>query len=175
MAWGGSSPNNPTCAQSTPLSLKLFMFYPRVHYALSVNALSEATSRFLVTFRHILLASSWSFFILTSRSCRHRSSVLDVFAHKPAAVEKGFRMTYFGDKAPHLAASIFALAVVAYITFGLRVYTRLHNRAWGLDDWSMTLATVSRSPWSHTAQVSLILIHIASLYRPDDIMHWRCI
>ncbi|EUC28547.1 hypothetical protein COCVIDRAFT_109583 [Bipolaris victoriae FI3] len=51
-------------------------------------------------------------------------------------------MTYFEDKAPNLAASIIALAVVAYMTFGLRVYTRIHNQAWGLDDWSMTLATI---------------------------------
>ncbi|USP74527.1 hypothetical protein yc1106_01801 [Curvularia clavata] len=51
-------------------------------------------------------------------------------------------MTYFGDKSPHLAASIIALAVIAYITYGLRVYTRLSNGAWGLDDWSMTLATL---------------------------------
>lgn len=58
-------------------------------------------------------------------------------------------MTYFGDKAPNLAASIIALAVIAYITYGLRVYTRLSNGAWGLDDWSMTLATVSHPPFSY--------------------------
>ncbi|KAI4625150.1 uncharacterized protein J4E87_004996 [Alternaria ethzedia] len=51
-------------------------------------------------------------------------------------------MTYYGDNAPELAASVIALAVIAYILFGLRVYTRLHNNAWGLDDWSMTAATV---------------------------------
>lgn len=54
-------------------------------------------------------------------------------------------MTYYGDKAPNLAASVILLAVIAYITFGLRVYTRLHNGAWGLDDWSMTAAIVSHS------------------------------
>ncbi|CAG5184112.1 uncharacterized protein ALTATR162_LOCUS10916 [Alternaria atra] len=51
-------------------------------------------------------------------------------------------MTYYGDKAPNLAASVIALVAIAYITFGLRVYTRLHNGAWGLDDWSMTAATL---------------------------------
>lgn len=51
-------------------------------------------------------------------------------------------MTYLGDKAPNLAASIITLAVIAYIAVGLRVYTRLHNAAWGLDDWSMTIAMV---------------------------------
>jgi hypothetical protein len=53
-------------------------------------------------------------------------------------------MTYYGDNAPQLAASVIALAIIAYILFGLRVYTRLHNNAWGLDDWSMTAATVSQ-------------------------------
>jgi hypothetical protein len=53
-------------------------------------------------------------------------------------------MAYYGDNAPELAASVIALAVVAIILFGLRVYTRLHNNAWGLDDWSMTAATVSQ-------------------------------
>lgn len=62
-------------------------------------------------------------------------------------------MTYYGDNAPELAASVIALAVIAYILFGLRVYTRLHNNAWGLDDWSMTAATVSQPRGIHTRQL----------------------
>jgi hypothetical protein len=51
-------------------------------------------------------------------------------------------MTYYGDHAPRLAGSVIAIAVIAYIVFGLRVYTRLRNRAWGIDDWCMTAAIV---------------------------------
>jgi len=51
-------------------------------------------------------------------------------------------MTYYGDNSPQLAASVIALTVIAFVTFGLRVYTRLQNHAWGLDDWAMTIATV---------------------------------
>lgn len=81
-------------------------------------------------------------------------------------------MPYFGDKAPNLAASIISLAAIAYITFGLRVYTRLHNRAWGLDDWSMTLATVSHCSLPCITANSLTVRPSASFYRTDDIMHW---
>jgi len=51
-------------------------------------------------------------------------------------------MTYYGDKAPQLVASIITLAVIAYVLFGLRVYTRLRNAAWGMDDWCMSAAIV---------------------------------
>lgn len=84
-------------------------------------------------------------------------------------------MTYFEDKAPNLAASIIALAVIAYMTFGLRVYTRLHNQAWGLDDWSMTLATVSHFLLTLAAGV-MLTGHIPDpLHGPDDIVYRRCI
>lgn len=84
-------------------------------------------------------------------------------------------MTYFEDKAPNLAASIIALAVVAYMTFGLRVYTRIHNRAWGLDDWSMTLATVSHSLVTLAVGVMLTGRFPDSLHGPDNIVYRRCI
>jgi hypothetical protein len=51
-------------------------------------------------------------------------------------------MVFYGDNAPQLAGSVIALAVIGYFVFGLRVYTRLHNGAWGLDDWCMSAATV---------------------------------
>ena len=51
-------------------------------------------------------------------------------------------MVYYGDSAPQLAGSVIALAVIAYVTFGLRVYTRIRNGSFGVDDWSMTVATV---------------------------------
>lgn len=52
-------------------------------------------------------------------------------------------MTYFGDKAPEVTATVTTLAAIAYVVFGMRVYTRIRNRAWGMDDWCMTVATVS--------------------------------
>jgi hypothetical protein len=57
--------------------------------------------------------------------------------------QQTFTMTYYGDHAPQLAASVIALATLAYIVFGLRVYTRIHNGAWGVDDWCMATAIVS--------------------------------
>lgn len=68
-------------------------------------------------------------------------------------------MTYYGDNAPELAASVIALTVIAFILFGLRVYTRLHNNAWGLDDWSMTAAIVSKTPtpFPRTAQLTMMM------------------
>lgn len=52
-------------------------------------------------------------------------------------------MVYYGDNAPQLAGAVIALATIAYITFGLRVYTRVRNASFGMDDWSMTAAMVS--------------------------------
>ena len=52
-------------------------------------------------------------------------------------------MVYYGDQAPNLAGAVIVLAIIAYITYGLRVYTRLRNGAFGIDDWTMTAATVS--------------------------------
>ena len=54
-------------------------------------------------------------------------------------------MTYYGDNAPQLAGSVIALAVIAYVTFALRIYTRIRNGSFGVDDWSMAAATVSKS------------------------------
>ncbi|KAF2128003.1 hypothetical protein P153DRAFT_319184 [Dothidotthia symphoricarpi CBS 119687] len=51
-------------------------------------------------------------------------------------------MTYFGDSAPGVSATVITLGVIAYLVFGLRVHTRLRNKAWGIDDWCMTIAMV---------------------------------
>lgn len=52
-------------------------------------------------------------------------------------------MVYYGDHAPQLAGSVVALATIAVITFALRIYTRVRNASFGIDDWSMTVAMVS--------------------------------
>jgi hypothetical protein len=53
-------------------------------------------------------------------------------------------MTYYGDNAPQLAGSVIAIAVIAYIVFALRVYTRVRSGAFGVDDWCMCAATVGK-------------------------------
>jgi hypothetical protein len=82
-------------------------------------------------------------------------------------------MTYYGDNAPQLAASVITLAVLAYIVFVLRVYTRTRNGAWGVDDWCMAAAIVSfvtlPSLWIQRAHIS------ASLHSVDDLVYWWCI
>ncbi|KAJ8111734.1 hypothetical protein OPT61_g5736 [Boeremia exigua] len=49
-------------------------------------------------------------------------------------------MVYYGDRAPKLAGSVISLGVLAVITFSLRIYTRIRNGSFGIDDWSMTAA-----------------------------------
>jgi hypothetical protein len=82
-------------------------------------------------------------------------------------------MTYYGDNAPQLAASVITLAVIAYVVFGLRVFTRVRNGAFGVDDWCMTAATVS------VLVTLLSLIRSAedpgSLHCFNRCMHRRCI
>jgi hypothetical protein len=82
-------------------------------------------------------------------------------------------MTYYGDHAPQLAASVISLATLAYIVFGLRVYTRTRIGAWGVDDWCMVAAIVSLvallPSWIQCAHIS------ASLHSADHLMHWWCI
>jgi hypothetical protein len=79
-------------------------------------------------------------------------------------------MTYYGDHAPQLAASVIALATLAYIVFGLRVYTRIHNGAWGVDDWCMATAIVSYAilllSWNQCTHIS------ASIHSIDNRVYW---
>lgn len=52
-------------------------------------------------------------------------------------------MVVFEDNAPKVAATIIILLTISLIVFPLRVYTRLKHNAWGIDDWSMSIAVVS--------------------------------
>ena len=84
-----------------------------------------------------------------------------------------FKMTYYGDHAPQLAGATITLAILAYITFGLRVYTRLRNGSFGVDDWCMAAATVSDcSPLSIPTQCTN---GPDPLHCVDCCMHWWCI
>ena len=58
-------------------------------------------------------------------------------------------MTYYGDNALQLAGSVIALATIASVTFALRIYTRIRNGSFGIDDWSMAAATVRESAITH--------------------------
>lgn len=54
-------------------------------------------------------------------------------------------MVVFEDHAPNVAATIIILSAISLVVFPLRVYTRIRHQAWGMDDWSMTFAAVSRN------------------------------
>ena len=82
-------------------------------------------------------------------------------------------MTYYGDNASQLAGSVIALAIIAYVVFGLRVYTRMRNGSFGVDDWCMVVATVSL----RKSQVDLVedADEPGTFYSIDNFMHRRCI
>ncbi|KAK7752305.1 hypothetical protein SLS62_005640 [Diatrype stigma] len=49
-------------------------------------------------------------------------------------------MVLYADHAPNLAAAVITICIFAYISFGLRVYTRIKYSLWGSEDWTMTAA-----------------------------------
>ncbi|KAK6077880.1 hypothetical protein SCUP234_01042 [Seiridium cupressi] len=49
-------------------------------------------------------------------------------------------MAIFGDDAPHVTGTVITVMLLAYLTFGLRVYTRITRGSWGIEDWLMTVA-----------------------------------
>ncbi|KAF3013689.1 hypothetical protein E8E14_001495 [Neopestalotiopsis sp. 37M] len=49
-------------------------------------------------------------------------------------------MAIFMDDSPHVFGTVITIAVLAYLTFGLRVYTRITRGSWGMEDWLMTVA-----------------------------------
>jgi hypothetical protein len=58
-------------------------------------------------------------------------------------------MTFYGDHAGKVTATVITLMTIACIVYILRVHTRLRNRAWGIDDWCMTVAVVSCVPFEY--------------------------
>ena len=51
----------------------------------------------------------------------------------------------FEDVAPSVAATVIVITTFALIVFPLRVWVRWSHKAWGWDDWSMTVAAVRLS------------------------------
>ncbi|KOS36272.1 hypothetical protein ACN38_g13000 [Penicillium nordicum] len=51
-------------------------------------------------------------------------------------------MVVYADAAPSLAGSAIMLTILAFMTYGLRVYCRLTRKSWGIEDWIMTVALV---------------------------------
>lgn len=51
-------------------------------------------------------------------------------------------MTIYGDDAPHVVGAVVTLMILAFVSFGLRVYVR-YGKTWGSEDWAMTIGTVS--------------------------------
>lgn len=53
-------------------------------------------------------------------------------------------MAIYEDDAPHVVGAVATLMILAFVTYGLRVYVRM-GKTWGSEDWAMTIATVSPS------------------------------
>ncbi|CAG8007353.1 unnamed protein product [Penicillium nalgiovense] len=51
-------------------------------------------------------------------------------------------MVVYADAAPSLAGSTIMLTIVAFITYGLRVYCRMTRKSWSMEDWIMTISLV---------------------------------
>jgi len=56
-------------------------------------------------------------------------------------------MVPFEGNAPNLAGTVITLVVLGSIVLPLRLYVRLSNRAFGVDDWLMAIAAVSHKVW----------------------------
>ncbi len=54
-------------------------------------------------------------------------------------------MAISGDDAPHITGTVIVLVVIGYLTFALRVFTRVTKAVWGREDWVMTAALVRQS------------------------------
>lgn len=46
------------------------------------------------------------------------------------------------DKSPNVVAAVLTLSIVGLVVFPLRAYVRITNKAWGIDDTLMAVATV---------------------------------
>lgn len=53
-------------------------------------------------------------------------------------------MTLYVDDAPHVMGAVVTLMMLAFVSYGLRVYVRM-GKTWGSEDWAMTIGTVSLS------------------------------
>ncbi|KAF1955477.1 hypothetical protein CC80DRAFT_549159 [Byssothecium circinans] len=51
-------------------------------------------------------------------------------------------MTLHEELGPNLTATVVTTGLIAFITMGLRVYTRLTTKSWGLEDWVMSVGCV---------------------------------
>lgn len=51
-------------------------------------------------------------------------------------------MAIIADNAPNLAGSVITLTILAFITYGMRMYCRISRKSWGAEDWIMTAAVV---------------------------------
>ncbi|KAJ5133171.1 hypothetical protein N7526_004536 [Penicillium atrosanguineum] len=51
-------------------------------------------------------------------------------------------MAIYTDAAPSVAGSTIMLTILAFLTYGLRIYCRLTRKSWAMEDWIMTAALV---------------------------------
>jgi len=46
------------------------------------------------------------------------------------------------DLGPNLTATVVTTGLLAFITMGLRVFTRITRKSWGIEDWVMLIGCV---------------------------------
>jgi hypothetical protein len=51
-------------------------------------------------------------------------------------------LTFPKGLGPNLLVTVITIGLLAFITMGLRVYTRVTKRTWGLEDWIMSIGCV---------------------------------
>lgn len=59
------------------------------------------------------------------------------------SIKQHYFLTCTQDDAPPIAATVITITTLAYVTFGLRIYTRTTRKNWGREDYIMTVALVS--------------------------------
>ncbi|KAK1911692.1 hypothetical protein CFE70_010025 [Pyrenophora teres f. teres 0-1] len=51
-------------------------------------------------------------------------------------------MVLHTDLGPNLTAAVILTGTLAFLTMGMRVYTRITKRNWGTDDWIMSIGCI---------------------------------
>ncbi|KAF2136967.1 uncharacterized protein K452DRAFT_312771 [Aplosporella prunicola CBS 121167] len=83
-------------------------------------------------------------------------------------------MAIYLDDAPKVAGVIITLTILGFLTFGLRVYTRITKATWGPDDWCMAFAMLPFTVLSISCLVASFMgvgVHIENLKKPENVKY----
>ncbi|KAK8008778.1 hypothetical protein PG991_011329 [Apiospora marii] len=72
-------------------------------------------------------------------------------------------MTIFLDDAPHVTGTVVTLILLAFLTFGMRVYCRVTRASWGMEDWLMAVSMRGVQPTDFFAQFPFTVLSISCL------------